>query len=107
MLGFTENERRVIWLLCIGFFGGLCVWIHNEYVQPLPENQTFSFEVNPVISEEPGRNSEFLKSAYNGSEKTSNHRLNINTASEQALNDLPGIGPVMAKRIIEYRMSSV
>ena len=29
--------------------------------------------------------------------------VNINTADEKALNTLPGIGPAMAKRIIEYR----
>ena len=29
--------------------------------------------------------------------------VNINTADEKALDALPGIGPAMAKRIIEYR----
>ena len=29
--------------------------------------------------------------------------VNINTADEKALDSLPGIGPAMAKRIIEYR----
>ena len=30
-------------------------------------------------------------------------KVNINTADEKALDSLPGIGPAMAKRIIEYR----
>ena len=30
-------------------------------------------------------------------------RLNINTAAEEELQGLPGIGPVLAGRIIEYR----
>ncbi len=30
-------------------------------------------------------------------------RININTADEKALDTLPGIGPAMARRIIEYR----
>jgi competence protein ComEA len=29
--------------------------------------------------------------------------VNINTADEKALDSLPGVGPAMAKRIIEYR----
>lgn len=30
-------------------------------------------------------------------------RININTASEKVLDTLPGIGPVLASRIVEYR----
>ncbi len=30
-------------------------------------------------------------------------RISINTADEKALESLPGIGPVMAKRIVDYR----
>ena len=29
--------------------------------------------------------------------------VNINTADEKALDTLPGVGPAMAKRIIEFR----
>jgi comEA protein len=29
--------------------------------------------------------------------------ININTASEEELQELPGIGPVLAKRMVEYR----
>lgn len=32
-------------------------------------------------------------------------RVNINSANEQELNNLPGIGPKLAKRIIEYRFT--
>ena len=32
-----------------------------------------------------------------------NNRVNINTASAEELQSLPGIGPVLAGRIIEYR----
>ncbi len=32
--------------------------------------------------------------------------VNINTADEKALDTLPGIGPAMAKRIIDYRMEN-
>lgn len=32
-----------------------------------------------------------------------NGKININTADEKTLDELPGIGPAMAKRIVEYR----
>ena len=32
-------------------------------------------------------------------------QININTADEKALDELPGIGPAMARRIVEYRES--
>ena len=33
-------------------------------------------------------------------------RININTASEAILDTLPGIGPVLAKRIVSYRQEN-
>jgi competence protein ComEA len=33
----------------------------------------------------------------------SNSKININLADQKALDDLPGIGPVMAKKIIDHR----
>ena len=42
-------------------------------------------------------------------EKTDNEKLafpiNINTANEKELDTLPGIGPAIARRIVEYRSS--
>ena len=32
-------------------------------------------------------------------------RININTADEKTLDELPGVGPTMAKRIVEYRQT--
>ncbi|MBQ1914128.1 MAG: helix-hairpin-helix domain-containing protein [Selenomonadaceae bacterium] len=37
--------------------------------------------------------------------KSADGKININTADEKALDELPGVGPAMAKRIIEYRQS--
>lgn len=42
----------------------------------------------------------------NSTAKSSKDTININTADESELDKLPGIGPAMAKRIIEYRQTN-
>ena len=37
--------------------------------------------------------------------KSADGKININTADEKMLDELPGVGPAMAKRIIEYRQT--
>ena len=37
------------------------------------------------------------------SEKTDAEKVNINTADAERLDTLPGIGPVLAQRIVDYR----
>ncbi len=44
-----------------------------------------------------------LKFKKTTSFNSSNNKININYASEKELEDLPGIGPSLAKRIVEYR----
>jgi comEA protein len=44
-----------------------------------------------------------VESAYTRNEGTVGEKININTASEEELCRLNGIGPVLAKRIQEYR----
>lgn len=42
----------------------------------------------------------------NAATKASGDIININTADESELDRLPGIGPAMAKRIVEYRQTN-
>ena len=44
--------------------------------------------------------------AANGASGAADGRVNINTADEKALDTLPGIGPAMARRILDYRQTN-
>jgi len=52
----------------------------------------------PNDSIDMGRNSPFLT--------TDSQKININTATKEELESLPGIGPVLAGRIVEYRQAN-
>ncbi|MEY4322574.1 MAG: hypothetical protein RL410_355 [Actinomycetota bacterium] len=45
----------------------------------------------------------FVGETAGGLGATTSGKLNINRATESAIEDLPGVGPVLAQRIIDYR----
>jgi comEA protein len=109
MRGFTRQEQRAIVLLLSAFGIGALVWLYRQS-RPLPP-------VNPV---EVAAFEEYAKAlardtmsvgASISSAPDSKAKpvasillpLDLNAAAEAELVRLPGIGPVMAKRIVEYR----
>jgi len=105
MLDFTKNEQRVVLFLCAGFFSGLCVWIYREHFQPLPDIKAerpriFAGSTEVVPSED---STKIQYPNNQGAFNNENRKININHASYDDLTQLPGIGEVMAKRIVEYR----
>lgn len=57
----------------------------------------------PVPSNEPANQPANQPATDQGSGLSSSEKVNLNTATQQELESLPGVGPVLAKRIIEAR----
>lgn len=108
MWGFTPPEQRAVLLLLSTFGLGIVVWWYRAS-QPPPE-------INPV---ELAAFENFLRTASKDSlhlpspalTQTSSAvapttRVDLNAATYNELVKLPGIGPVMAKRILEFRTTN-
>lgn len=82
-----------------GFLCGLMIRIYQTQFKPLPDITNSP----PVFSAEP----EFALPTSQNDQDTikdvNQRRININTASIVELLEIPGIGPVTAQRILEYR----
>lgn len=104
MRGFTRSEQGAILFLLTTFGAGVMVWWYRQN-QPLPAvapaevaaleafarvAQSDSATTALVLDPEPRAN-------------VAPRSVDVNAATFNDLVRLPGIGPVMAKRIIEYR----
>lgn len=79
-------------LLIAVFFLGIAV----PYMTFLPGSIVIKSESGKITSLKP------LKAVHTQMKET-DKRVNINTATKEELDGLPGIGEVLAERIIEYR----
>jgi comEA protein len=96
LLGFTKSETRILFFLIGSFLIGCGVWMYRRWVEPLPvvmedTSHPLSLNVNTDVSN------------LEKSEGDTLFRIILNTASKVELEKLPGVGPVMADRILEYR----
>jgi comEA protein len=112
--GFTQTERRVVLVLLIAFIGGLGVKLYKTMYPTVPR-----FDYSAVDSEFAARSHAVLDSTIadgandstvstiGSSMKRPNSSkskiININMATKTELCELPGIGDVMAERILAYR----
>lgn len=79
MLSLSPSEKRALIILAFFIFLGTLIRYYN-------------LEVKEVV--------------YSSSRQTEILKININQASAACLEKLPGIGPVLAGRIVEYRRLS-
>ncbi len=115
-MNFDKLQRLLVLAACIvaayvvGFYQGkgvapATVEIVTASAAPTASVAAVSPEVSvPVPSAAPATADSVVESAVQEALVNSG-RININTASLEELDTLPGIGPVIAQRIIDYRQT--
>jgi comEA protein len=92
---FTRNDIwAVLFLLACLILGG-ALMIYQKSHRKLPPEL--------LIETVQSRQSGFHHDSEDHIKKSTSLRININTASADSLELLPGIGPVYADKIVEYR----
>lgn len=99
MVNFTPQESRILIFLVAALLLGSAVSLyrhHRPHVAP---------ELSVSSSEIASGSSAFDSTIADKDQVTPGEKLNINTATSQELQKLPGIGPQLAERIIAHRQA--
>lgn len=114
MWGFTRQEQRAILFLLSALGAGSIVWIYRQSLPAPPVNpaqvaaleayakalQRDTLDVLPQTAKPHSNEMPRLAQTLPPGVTTP---VDLNAATEADLVRLPGIGPVIAKRIVEYR----
>ena len=96
----NNKEKAVLYFLCISFIVGASIsFMRHKREQQNLEAITIKKAINDTIiqAETDSIDNEETDSLYETA------LININTALNKELEALPGIGPALSKRIIDYR----
>ncbi|MBI3005784.1 MAG: helix-hairpin-helix domain-containing protein [Ignavibacteriales bacterium] len=99
-LALTTSERNVILFLVGTFLLGLGIRFYQETFLPQPE---FDYRISDSTFAALSSSSEIDEET---DESAGEAKVDINSASKTELMKLPGIGEVLAARILAYRNSS-
>jgi len=102
---FTKGEKRILLFLAALLFIGLLVrQVRNYYGRPTAEEIVQRKAVLEAFKES---SRQYLATADSGAVELwavgLTSPINVNHASMEELQAIPGIGPVLAKRIVDYR----
>lgn len=97
-LAWLEKYRVLVGVILTGLILGVGVWlIWLDFHRPSASVVTTKKIVQPTSSSITAKLADDLVTTSKAS------LININTADEVELDKLPGIGPAIAKRIVDYR----
>jgi comEA protein len=99
MIHFTPQESRILIFLVAALLLGSAISLYRRH-RPHVASE-LSVSTSEVVSEPSVSDSTIEEEAKN----TTGQKLNINTATSQELQTLPGIGPQLAERIIAHRQA--
>ena len=112
MISFTGQERRILLVLVCTFLVGLIIkGIQHErdenHLQILESSVSkFDSEYSAIAMEKSEKPVQTGKQVARQTKSKDTLRIDINSAEEKLLVLLPRIGPVLASRIVEYRIKN-
>ena len=103
--GVKENADMTDINLAYPLEDGMKIYIPTKEETEANKNNENMVDESYVTSSSGGVSSKEDTNSTQGSSKstTSNEKVNINTATQEELDTLPGIGPSIASKIIDYR----